>query len=172
MTDTDVNPVEENMGLSLSALAEFDTTGLSAMTSRLPPKGIFLVRDKSVMLTEKPSQDPDKPNLYMVTFKYECLEATLADPEVDAEAMVGREFTETYTLWPDQMQELIQLLMGRYKKVGLEHHGRLGGVAEMEPGWLDGVVDHVFNLRIRHWTTKSGNEQAGYDWAPAETGEE
>jgi hypothetical protein len=152
-------------GNSLADLAGIDTSGMAAMTSRLPEVGIYLVRGKEVELTRSESNDPAKPPLHRVNWKTEILAAQLhADSETDPDDIAGRDLNHSDTLWPDDMKECIQLVMGRYKTVGLPFQGTLGGVEGHEPGWLDSMVGHMFRIRVRHATTKDGNQRAYYDW--------
>ena len=160
------------MGFTLADLAAFDTSELSPMMTRLFPAGVHVVKIKAVALSESVSQDPAKPSLFRIGWQYECLEGNPISREIDPETLTGRTLNESYTLWPKDMQEGIQLTMGRYKKVNLPHKGPLGGLKDGTPGWLDSAVEQVIKLRVRHFTRKDGSEQAGFDWLPYESANE
>ena len=151
---------------SLADLASLNTDEIATLTSRLPEPGIFVVRGVGVKASES-NTDPEKPPLYRFGFESEILAAELLDKTKDAEKFVGRKLNESYTLWPDSIQEAIGLLKGRYQMVLLPNTGIMGGVEGHDPGWLDGIVGHIFRIRVRRYTTARG-EQAGYDWLPTE----
>lgn len=154
--------------VSLADLAAMNTDEIAVLTSRLPDEGIYLVRCTELNISESESQDPTKPNLFRVNYNTEILEAKPLGKDKDPESYVGRTLKEGYVLWPTQFRELIGLLKGRYKIIGLPFTGALGGVEGQEPGWLDGAVNHIFRIRVRHFTDKNKNERAGYDWLPEE----
>lgn len=158
-------------GFSLADLAAYDTSELNPLMSRLFAAGVHVFRVEETKLSERVSNDPSKPSLFSVNWKMECLEGNPTSVDVDPESLVGRSLTEGYVFWPDQFTELVQLLMGRYKRVGLPYHGALGGMTAegMEPGWLDSVTGKVIKVRVRHVPTKDGTERAYYDWLPYES---
>lgn len=159
----------ETSSFSLADLANLDTTEIQTLMSRLPDEGIFIVRGTSVAAGMNEPKE-DKPPLMYVAFEVEILEAKPHDKTKDPESYVGKTLKERYTLWPDQFQELVGLLKGRYKTVNLPNEGRFGGVDGQEPGWVDGIVNHIFSVRVRHWTSnKSGQTNAQFDWLPYET---
>lgn len=156
---------------SLADLAATNTDEIAVLTSRLPEPGIFTVRGTEVGAKEV-GNDPNKPKLVQFGFKAEILEAEPHDKLVDKEKLIGRTLSEGYTLWPENLAESIGLLKGRYMLVGLPNTGRMGGVEGEEPGWLDGIVNHIYKIRVRRYTNKNGQEQAGFDWLKVEQAEE
>lgn len=159
--------IENEAGfMSLADLAAMDAQaeGIAVLTSRLPAAGMYVVRGKEVRATE--SRKEGEPPLFAFILGTEILDAKLMDKEADGERLVGRSLTERYTLWPSDFKEAVGLLMGKYKIIGLPFDGRMGGVEGQEPGWLDGLTGHVFQIRVRHFTDKNGNERAGFDWLP------
>lgn len=150
--------------LSLAELASMDTDSVQTLTSRVFPAGVFDVSGVSVEGKQGEARDDGRPPLTRFNYRYKVEGGTAVDKDVDVEQLVGRELTESYTLWPDQMKELLGLLKGRYQKVGLQNSGMpLGGVPGMEPGWLDGFVGHQFQLRVRTYISKGETRQA-FDW--------
>lgn len=149
--------------LSLAELASMDTDAIQTLTSRVFPAGVFDVIGVTVEGKQGEPQD-DRPPLTRFNFRYKVVGGTPVDKDVDVETLIGRELSESYTLWPDQMKELIGLLKGRYQKVGLQNSNMpLGGVPGAEPGWLDGFVAHEFQLRVRTYISKGETRQA-FDW--------
>lgn len=164
MSEVATGPIEAETGFfSLAQLAQMNTDDVQTLLSRVPNAGIYLVVGKSV--AGKQSEPVDgKPPLIRYGYQYEVISATPTDKNVDPETLAGKVMTESYTLWPDQLGELIGLLKGRYQKVGLPNSGMaLGGVEGMEPGWLDGIVGHQFYLRVRTAPVK-GETRAFYDY--------
>jgi len=162
-----MSSIENEAGfMSLADLAAMDAQaeGIAVLTSRLPAAGMYIVRGKEVKASE--SRKEGEPPLFSFIFTAEILEAKPLDKEVDAERLVGRTLTERYTLWPTDFREAVGLMMGRYKIIGLPFEGRMGGVEGQEPGWLDGLTGHLFQVRVRHFTDKNNNERAGFDWLP------
>jgi len=154
---------------SLADLAAMNTDEVQTLTSRVQPAGLYHVVGISVSGKTRDAVE-GKPPLHAFNFTAEILGGTPADPSRDIEGMLKRKLTESYTLWPDQIQDLIGLLKGRYQKVGLQNSGMpLGGVEGAEPGWLDLMVGHEFMLKVRNYTDKNGEVRAGYEWmGPAE----
>lgn len=166
----DMGQVETETGfLSLAALAGANTDEIQALTSRVPPAGIWRVRGEAVKLSEGEGKD-GKPNPFRIGYKYLVLHGKATDPNFDNEKMVDRKLQESVTLWPDDIDTGIGLTKGRYQKAGLPNVGNLGGVEGMEPGWLDNFVGAEFDLRIRHGQ-RNGDTVAYYDWQPAEAPE-
>lgn len=161
-----MSDIENEVEFSLAQLAEIDTSDLKAQVSRLPPAGIFLVRGVDAKAGE--SRQEGKPPLFNIAFESEILEAKPLDKDKDPESLVGGKLKDRYILWPSDFQEALQLLMGRYMVIGLEHKGRLGGVEGGEPGWLDNYPGAIHRIRVRHFTDKNGVDRAGFDWLPAE----
>lgn len=165
-----MSTVTETSGFSLADFAGTDTTEVKELTSLLPPAGVFAVRTTSAILgmneAEEGAVNKDgtpKQNLFFTNFKYEVLEAAPLDKSVDADKLVGRNLSQRFTFWPSNFEEQIGLLKGMYKKVGLDNKGKIGGMEGGEPGWMDGVVEHMFKIRIRHGKV-NGNDQAFFDW--------
>lgn len=159
-----MSDIESEVGyFSLMDLANADTTAIAPILSRIPSPGVYVV--KGVSVEGKQGEPNEKgPGLISFNFVAEVLEARLVDKAKDPQKEVGRKLSESYTIWPDQVDELIGLLKGRYQKVGLDHSGRLGGLPGAEPGFLDRMVDHIFLLRVYTFKTKTGVERAGFDW--------
>lgn len=171
-SENDIQNQGETAFLSLADLAAMNTDDVAVLTSRLPVEGIFLVRCTELGFTQSestidPATNQPRPPLFRLGIKTEILEAKPLKKDVDAETLVGRTLTESYVLWPAQFREAVGLLKGRYKLVDLPYTGNVGGVEGQEPGWVDGAVNHIFRVRVRHFTSK-GNERAGFDWLPAE----
>ena len=161
--------IENETGfMSLADLAAYNTDDIAVLTSRLPDEGIFLVRGEEVKAAESEARTPGEPPLFSFTFHLEVLEAAPLDKSKDPESYVGKKMRDRYVLWPSDFSEAIGLLRGRYQLVGLPNTGALGGLEGAEPGWLDGVVGHIFRIRVRHWTAKDGSERAQFDWLPQE----
>jgi len=155
--------LESSTFMSLADMAAMNTDNIAVLTSRLPEAGVYIVKGDAVVGRQSEPRSPDEPGLISFNFSAEILQANLLDKTKDGERLVGRKLNENYTLWPDQVSDLIGLLRGRYQLVGLDNTGILGGVEGMEPGWLDGMVGHVFQIRVRRYTGKSG-EKASFDW--------
>jgi len=162
--------ITETSGFSLADFAGLDTTEVKELTSLLPPAGIFAIRCTSAILganmPEEGAVNEDgtpKLPLFNCAYKLEVLEAQPLDKTLDAEKMVGRALSQRFTFWPSNFEEQIGLLKGMYKKVGLPNAGKVGGMEGGEPGWIDGAVEHLFKIRIRHGKVK-GSDQAFFDW--------
>lgn len=158
--------------LSLQELAGMSTDDIQTLTSRVFPAGVYDVEGVSVEGKQGEVRDDGKPPLIRFNYRYKVLGGTPVDKTIDPETLVSRELTESYTLWPDQLKELIGLLKGRYQKVGLQNsNAPLGGVPGQEPGWLDGFVGHQFQLRVRTYVSK-GETRVAYDWLEKKQEEE
>lgn len=155
----------ETSMFSLAELAALTTDETTVLLSRLPDAGIFTVRCTEVKAGQTEGSD-DKPPMFFVGYQYEILVAKPLDKSKDPETYVGKNMRERYTLWPTDFSTLIGLLQGRYKQVGLPFTGPFGAVEGAEPGWADSAVSHVFDIRVRHWTGKNGNNNASFDWLP------
>lgn len=156
---------ENEMYMSLADLADMNTDEIAVLMNRLPEPGMFLVQ--GLESSAKESRSEGKPPLFRFGFKSEILVAEPLDKEADPEKFVGKNLTESYTLWPDQLAESIGLLKGRYIQVGLSPIGRMGGVEGAAPGWIDTIVGHKFWIRVRRFVA-NGTERAGFDWLPTE----
>lgn len=156
-------------GLSLAQLASLDTTEIRAITSLIPPAGVFRMRGLEVKGGQSQPQE-GKPPLFFFNFASEVLGAKLVDKSLDPEQMVGRRITDSFTLWPAQFQDMIGLMKGRYKTIGLPNEGpRLGGVEGQEPGWLDQWTNHEYTVKISHYTDKQGNPRARFAYMKADS---
>lgn len=153
---------ETDVFLSLAQLAMMNTDDVATITSRVPPAGIYHVLCKKVEGKEAEPVE-GKPPLIRFAYAYEILWAKPTDKNVDGEKMIGRVLTESYTLWPSDVEAGIGLLKGRYQKVGLPNTGMLGGDPSGEPGWLDGALEAEFDIQIRTGV-KDGEQRAYYDW--------
>lgn len=163
-----------NSDFSLAEFADYVTDDIKELDSLLPPMGTFYVEVVSANLGKNPPKEginPDTqlpyPPLVFTGFKYKVLQATPADKSIDADTWVGRPLSERHTFWPAQFKDSIGLLKGRYKKVGFENNGRLGGVEGGEPGWIDSAVGQILGLKCKH-IPKNGSFIAVYDWFKAE----
>ena len=141
---------------SLADLADMNTDEIKSLDSRLFPEGIFAVRGTEALLSksEKEGIDPETNEpflpLFALNHKFEILEAKPLDKGIDPESMVGRVLTQRRTFWPKSFLEEIALVKGDYEKIGLETAGRMGGAEGSEPGWIEGIVDHTFALKVTH----------------------
>lgn len=173
---TDPNPDSGDMGkiesetgfLSLAQLAGADTSDITALTSRVPPAGVWRVRGESVKLAEGEGRD-GKANPFRIGYIYLVMHGQATDPDYDNEKMVDRKVRESVTLWPEDVEEGIGLTKGRFQKAGINcvEPKHMGGIESMAPGWLDNFVASEFNLRIRHGS-RNGETVAYYDWLPLE----
>lgn len=158
--------IEQNAGfdLSLAQLAEMNTDEIAVLTSRVPDIGVYIVNCLEVKGSQADPK-PNEPTLFSFTWKHQILEATLLDKTKDTSGIIGKNLNDRFTLWPKDFKEMMGLLKGRYKLVGLPYEGMpLGGVENAKPGWLDTAVGHIFQVKVRHWTNKSGEVQAAMDW--------
>lgn len=165
-----MSTITETSGFSLADFANLDTTEVKELTSLLPPAGSFAIRCTIAQLgmnaVEEGATNEDgtpKLPLFFANYKFEVLEAAPLDKKIDADKLVGRALTQRFTFWPSNFEDQIGLLKGMYKRVGLPNAGAVGGMEGGEPGWLDGAVEHMFKIRIRHGKVK-GNDQAFFDW--------
>lgn len=166
-----MNEPTEKKILSLADFASESTDDIATLTSRLPAAGTFIVKGKSVEVVFVPATTPEHDDLFRVTWEHEILEVVslVKDSDNDEEKManmVGQTRKESYTLWPNSKDELMGLIKGNYQKIGLPNAGAPGGIPEVE-GWLDGIVDYPYELRIRHYHS-GGQDRAGYDWKKAD----
>lgn len=162
---------------SLADFADQVTDDIKELDSLLPPMGTFYVQITAANLGENPPKegiDPKTslayPKLIYTGFKYKVLQAEPADKSIDADTWTNRVLSERHTFWPAQFKDSIGLLKGRYKKVGIDNSGRLGGLEGGEPGWIDNAVEVVIGLKCKH-IPKNGSAIAVYDWFKVETSE-
>lgn len=156
--------MSEMMFTSLMDLASTDTSELSALQSRLARAGIYIVDMNEAKFTEQPSDDPAKPTSYNLGFKYDILHYEPLDKNEPPVDLVGKPLSERYFLYGENIQEAIQLLMGRYKLTGFRHKGPMGGVEGVAPGWVDEAIGKRVAIRVRHFTDKNGQDRAAFDW--------
>lgn len=158
-------------GFSLADLANMNTEQVRELTSLVPAVGIYRVRGVEVKTSQSEPQD-NKPPLFTISFVNEILSAKPVNKEIDPESLVGRRLTDSHTLWPNQFTDMIGLVKGRYKTIGLANNGpRLGGVEGQEPGWLDGIVGHDYEVKVNHYIDKQGNTRARFTYLKAESSE-
>ena len=156
---------EKKVFTSLADFAAMTTEAVPVVMSRLPAAGTFICRGAGVSVTMK-DDDPDKDPFYTVVFSHEVLKAEmLADENLDPESFVGKVIRERYPVWPNNMVEVLGLVRGMYKKIGLPNEGSFGGVEGEEPGFLDGLNEEaVYGLKINHSTGKNDQENAYFNW--------
>lgn len=159
-----MSSMESEAGFSLADLAALNTDEVATLTSRNPDAGIYIVKGTGVSAAKADPRTPGEPPLFAFNFEAEIMQAELNDKTKDPERVVGRKLRERYTLWPQDFQEAIGLLKGRYQIIGLQNTGAIGGVEGQNPGWLDGIVNYMFKIRVRLWTDKNGVERPAFDW--------
>lgn len=155
---------------SLADLAGMDTSDIAVVSSRLPAAGLYTVIGTEVKLGMM-DKNGDKPQLAYINFGFEVLDFE-PTKEMDEEAIqriIGRKLSDRSTLWPEDMAESIGLVKGNYKRAGIniEEPKNLGGVEGQPQGWLDNMVEKIFQIRIRHGLSK-GEERAFINWVGAD----
>jgi len=161
--ETQMSEQEFNFS-SLMDLAATDTSDLSAQTSRLQRAGIYVLELNKLQFTEQAPSDPADPVSYLLGISGQILAfAPLNLEGGDGSDLIGRDMSERYFLNGKQVKEAIQLLMGRFKTVGFKHKGQMGGVEGMS-GWIDEALGKRVAVRVRHYTSRDGQERVGYDW--------
>lgn len=166
MAENDLNVTS---GFSLADLAGMNTDAIQTLTSLIPAVGVYTVNGLEVKIGQNAAQE-GKPPLYFVNFQAEILDAKLVDKKIDVEQLVAskRKLMDSFTLWPNQFQDMIGLLKGRYKTIGLPNTGeRIGGVEGQPPGWLDGIVNHRYRVKVTHFDSK-GETRARFAYMPLE----
>lgn len=161
---------ENVVSFNVADLAGLDTSGIAEVASRLPAAGLYTVLGESVKIGVQESSDSDKPDLPYIQFVFETINFEPANKDMDEESiqrLIGRKINDRTTLWPEDFMTEIGLVKGKYKKAGINYQepANLGGT-EDQPGWLDNMVEKVFQIRIRH-----RNDRAYIDWVggnPAE----
>jgi hypothetical protein len=149
---------------SLMDLAATDTSDLSAQTSRLQRAGIYIIDLNKLQFSEQAPADPADPVSYLLNIAGQILAFSPLDlTQGDGTDLIGRDLPERYFLNGKQVKEAIQLLMGRFKTVGFKHKGQMGGVEGMA-GWVDEALGKRVAVRVRHYTSKDGQERVGFDW--------
>lgn len=164
--------IENQTGFfSLAELAALDTSEVKAITSLLPAVGIYTVKGVEVKGGQREPQE-GKPPLFYFNFVSDVVEFKPADKSIDPETVVGRKLIDSFTLWPAQFQDMIGLLKGRYKAIGLSNDSpsNLGGVEGAAPGWLDNIVGHVYKVKVTHAIQK-GEPRARFTYVKTESEE-
>jgi hypothetical protein len=163
--------VEQNGFISLNELAGLNTDDVKAIASRVATPGVFTVEGLSVKGTQGERSEDGKPPITRFSFKLKILGGKPTDKSVDIENLIGREITQSYSIFQSDQQSLLEtlgLLKGMYAKIGLPNSGMpMGGVEGLEPGWLDTVVGKTFDIRIRN-APVNGETRAFFDWLPPE----
>ena len=156
---------------SLAELAELDTDEIKSLDSRLFPEGLFVIRCTDVGLSESTKEgiDPETGEpflpLYSCTHKLEVLEARPLDKHLAPESLVGRVITQRRTFWPKSFTDEIGLVKGDYKRISLPTAGKMGGLEGAEPGWLDGIREQIFEVKVSHSRpNKDGNQFVNVNW--------
>lgn len=153
----------ERIYLSLADFAEDTAEEFGILYSRRPAAGVFFCRGTSVEAEFRKPTTPEQNPLITVVFTHEILQAESVLGEEDLDSFMGKSIVERYTLWPSNFGELIALLGGRYKKLGLPVTGKNGGTADTK-GWLDSIQGWPYKVRVYHYTAKNGDERAGFEW--------
>lgn len=169
MSDQSQGLEAETGMFSLADLAMMNSDETTVLMSRLPDEGIFTVRGVGIKASQTEGKD-DKPPMFAVSIETEILAAKPLSKDKDPESYVGRTLRERYTLWPNDFGQMVGLLQGRYKLVGLPFTGKFGAVEGQEPGWTDSMVSHMWDVRVRHWVGKNGQTNAAFDWLPRKSG--
>lgn len=166
-----MSSVQEESGfLSLADLAQADVSDVSVLLSRNPGAGVYRVRCTGVAGKEVPSKEPAKPAHFAFSYNFEVISARLVDKKADPETLVGKKMTQQYRIFqngPNDLAEGIGLLKGNYQKAGLPNSGAMGGLEGVDPGWVDGAVNHEFDIRVRTYQN-NGQEQVAFDWLTPE----
>lgn len=153
------NFAEAMQGFSLADLAGQDTDDIKALESLLFPQGLYTTKVISLTLGMTPAKEglddagnPFLPMIYLQE-RYEVLEATPLEKDVDGEALVGRQISNMTRFFFKNERELyeqIGLIKGRFQKAGLDCTGVMGGVEGGEPGWLDNAAEEIVDVKVTH----------------------
>lgn len=145
---------------SLAELAQMDTTEIVAIQSRMPNAGVYTVIGEEARMVQLDPREgrEDQAPLIQLKFKFRPIDAILVDKSIDVPALIAsdRRLNEAYTFWPNDLKDCVALLKGRYELIGLPNDGLMGGVEGLEPGWVDGIVGHQFNIRVDIKEGKNG----------------
>lgn len=151
---------------SLADLANLDTSDIAVVMSRLPMEGLWTVQGKSVALGKSDPKEEGQMPLFKINFRFESIkiEPTNVPEDFDPAKTVGRKLSDTTVLWPNEFQQEIGLVRGKYKRVGLssEEPKIMGGI-EGTTGWLNNMEGAIFVLKVRHAEVK-GESRAFIDW--------
>lgn len=172
MSEDQVGNYVSDETFSLADLAGLDTSDIAVVSSRLPMAGLWTVLCKSAELSvEKPKEAGQQP-LPKISHKFESIkiDPTEKPEDFDPATTAGRRLSDVSVLWPKDFQEAVGLLKGKYKRVGLPTDGKLGGI-EGQSGWIDGAVDAIMVIKVRHYESK-GETRASIDWVGPVTEDE
>lgn len=155
----------ENMSgfFSLADLANYNTDDIAALTSRLPELGLYVVVGKQANLKMGNAVD-GKPPLIRLGVQAEVLDFRPINKDYDVTKAIGRNISESITLWPNEFEQEIGLLKGRYQKAGIPNTGPMGGVESQPPGWIDNAVGAQWVWAVSSYVDKSGEQRARFDW--------
>lgn len=170
-----VDSMEQNaeVSFSLMDLANTNTDGVRTLLTRLPSSGLYTFELLDVKGSQGEPDENGRAGLIRYKFDYKTLDVKPIDKKIDPLTLIDRQLSESYTLWPSAMEEMIGLLKGRYQKAGIPNLGNMGGVEGGAPGWLDGGVGRIIQVRVYTFMNK-GQERVGFDWVggnPAEAAE-
>lgn len=151
---------------NLMALGSFDTSDLQAQVSRLAKQGIYVIDLGKLGFQEQPPADPALPMNYQLLIPATILDFKPLDPKAEGanDDLTGRAINERYFVYGKEIQEAIQLLMGKFKQAGFKHKGAVGGVEGAPPGWIDEANGKRVILRVSHYKPKDGEERAQFTW--------
>jgi len=151
---------------NLMQLAELDTTELQAQMTRLALEGIYVCELGKVGFTAQASNDPAKPANFNLALPGTILAfAPLhKEDEPKINGLIGQTLNERYFLFGENIKEAVQLLMGRYKTVGLKHKGKMGGVEGYQPGWVDEAQGKRVVVRVSGYVDKQEQPRVRFDW--------
>ncbi len=153
--------------ISLAEMALMSTDDIKTLTSRVSPAGLFRVKGLSVSMKQAEPRDDGKAAPFNISYSLGIIGGKPIDKALDIETLLGKKINYRYTIWPEDFVELVGLLKGNYQKVGLPNSGMaFGGVEGQEPGWVDTVVNHEFDIRCRTYTDKTGETRNAFDWLP------
>lgn len=151
------------IGFSLMDLANTNTDAVKTLLTRLPPAGVYVFEIKGVAGSQGETDDQGRPGLIRFKWDYETKDVKPVDKKIDPQTLIGRNLSESFTLWPSDFEGMLGLMKGRYQKAGIPNLGNLGGVEGAAPGWLDGGVGRLIQCRVYTFMSK-GQERVGFDW--------
>ena len=169
--------MSDAMYVSLSDLANLDTSDIQVLRSRLQAEGLYVVRMTEAGLTETSDGTDGKAARIMVRTAGDILLFNPLDASKQEEAleMVGKRFSQAKTLFMNEAAEAIGLLKGQYQSAHLNVSGVMGGI-EGVTGWVDDVVGKVVVIKVTHrvvgddtrvyynWLGAKATKALGIDW--------
>ncbi len=156
---------DTNQGFfSLADLAAFNTDEVVTLTSRVPTPGLYTVVGKVAGLKMTVSNDDSKPPLIRLGVETEVMDFLPIDKTIDVSKFIGRKLSDSITLWPNEMEQEIGLLKGRYQKAGISNIGMMGGVEGQPPGWIDNAIGAIWQIKVGSFVDKNGETRARMDW--------